>query len=156
MRGARPARPLLLAILLGACASPPPPGDAAAVAQTAAPSMVKLGHHAAATLADGLKLEFADALEDSRCPQGVQCVWAGRARIGLLASKPGTEARRFELSLPGPAQVYLEYGIQLVALDPFPASGRHAAPGDYVATLSIMPASAVTPGKDPSPDLPRQ
>jgi hypothetical protein len=117
--------------------------------------MAKLGHHAAATLADGLKLEFTDVLEDSRCPQRVQCVWAGRARIGLLASKTGAAARTFELSLPGPAQIYLEYGIQLVALDPSPVSSRRTAPGDYVATLSIMPAAAVTPGKNPSPDLPR-
>lgn len=156
MRGARPAHALFLAILLGACASPPPPGDSAGTADPSAPVVVKLGNHAAAALADGLKLEFAEVLEDSRCPQGVQCVWAGRVRIGLVASKPGVAARLFELSLPGPAQVYLDYGIQLEALDPHPVSGRRTAQRDYVATLSIMPASAVTPDRKPAPDPPRQ
>lgn len=121
----------------------------------AEPMTVKLPYGSPLTLPDGLRLEFADVIEDSRCPQGVQCVWAGRARIELVASKPGVAARLFELSLPGPQQVYLDYGIQLVALAPPPVSGRRTAQGDYVATLSITPASVVTPGRNPPPDLPR-
>ena len=29
------------------------------------------------------KVKFAEVLEDSRCPEGVDCLWAGNARIAL-------------------------------------------------------------------------
>eukprot|EP00657_Telonema_sp_P-1_P004455 TRINITY_DN20311_c0_g1_i1.p1 TRINITY_DN20311_c0_g1~~TRINITY_DN20311_c0_g1_i1.p1 ORF type:complete len:118 (-),score=31.44 TRINITY_DN20311_c0_g1_i1:150-503(-) len=30
---------------------------------------------------DGIKIKFAEVLEDSRCPTNVNCIWAGRAKV---------------------------------------------------------------------------
>lgn len=120
------------------------------------PPAMTLSHARALSLPDGLRLELVEVLEDSRCPRGVQCVWAGRARIRLVAAKPGTRPAQLEVSLAGPTVRYLDYDIRLLALDPQPVSGRRTPRGDYVATLSIRPASGEVPDKDPAPDLPRR
>ena len=43
-------------------------------------------------------------IEDSRCPQGVQCVWAGRVRISATISTPTMKLTR-ELTLGEPFAV---------------------------------------------------
>ena len=35
---------------------------------------------------DGIKIQFEEVLEDSRCPVDVQCVWAGRAMVKVKIS----------------------------------------------------------------------
>ena len=38
---------------------------------------------------DGLALSFDEVIEDSRCPADVECVWEGRALVGLtIAGEP--------------------------------------------------------------------
>ncbi len=39
----------------------------------------------------GVSLSFVEVLEDSRCPEDVTCVWAGRARIAVTVKAPGRE-----------------------------------------------------------------
>lgn len=40
-------------------------------------------------------------IEDSRCPQGVQCVWAGRVRISVrIETGAGPSTRDIDLGLP--------------------------------------------------------
>ena len=39
----------------------------------------------------GVSLSFVEVLEDSRCPEDVTCVWAGRARIAVRVKAPGRE-----------------------------------------------------------------
>src|SRR5687768_8422128 len=36
--------------------------------------------------------------EDSRCPTGVQCVWAGNARVSVTLAKTGQAAQSFDLN----------------------------------------------------------
>jgi hypothetical protein len=64
-------------------------------------------------------------LEDSRCPQGVQCVWAGRVRISARLG----EATR-ELTLGQPAGVP---GGAVTLVEVAPAKRKDAAirPADY-------------------------
>jgi hypothetical protein len=97
------------------------------------------------TMPDGLRLEFIGVKEDSRCPAGARCVHAGRARIELVASKPGAAEQRFELSLPGAAETRLGYSLTLIELDASPLPGRPAQPDDYVATIAIAPVRSETP-----------
>ncbi len=42
-------------------------------------------------------ITFAELLEDSRCPEGVQCVWAGRARVLVEVSEEGKETYQKEI-----------------------------------------------------------
>ena len=72
-----------------------------------------------------LSVAYDRLLEDSRCPEDVQCVWAGNARIALTVNKAG--------STPG--------GLELnTALEP-----RTAAYEGYVVTLVEL-----GPGREPS------
>jgi hypothetical protein len=49
---------------------------------------LKVGESAKA-LREGLKVEFDSVAEDSRCPRGVTCIWAGNAKILLKVEKDG-------------------------------------------------------------------
>lgn len=64
---------LLIAQSLTGCASTPPADPPAPLVNV--PVTLTVGK--TATLRPGLSLSF-DRANDSRCPQGVQCVWAGR------------------------------------------------------------------------------
>jgi len=37
----------------------------------------------------GVSIKFTEVMEDSRCPTGVQCVWAGRIKIKAEVSEKG-------------------------------------------------------------------
>ncbi len=46
--------------------------------------------------AENLQLTFLRVVEDSRCPKGAQCIWAGQAIIALSIKKdagPASEVR---------------------------------------------------------------
>ena len=74
--------------------------------------------------ADGLTLEFARILEDSRCPSQVNCVWSGQARLLIYVWLTGQEPTAFELNtLPSSNQTVISYDayqIELLSLDPYP------------------------------------
>ena len=48
-------------------------------------------------LADGSRLHYLRLVTDSRCPPGVQCVWAGDAIVAFEWSPAGGAAQAFEL-----------------------------------------------------------
>ncbi|MFT4179674.1 MAG: hypothetical protein QM612_09475 [Thermomonas sp.] len=52
-------------------------------ASTAASKTLTLDLGQQATLDDGSKLTYERLVDDSRCPPGVQCIWAGNAEIAL-------------------------------------------------------------------------
>ncbi|HEX9652946.1 MAG TPA: hypothetical protein VGA99_04495 [bacterium] len=96
--------------------------------------------------ADNLRISFQEIREDSRCPSDVVCVWAGRARIGLLLQAP-TDSAQIELQLPGFATQQdtlahqpvdaLGYHITLLQLDPYPDTERPSRDSDYRALLKV-------------------
>ena len=61
-------------------------------------------------------------VEDSRCPQGVQCVWAGRVRITARVQY-GASAQSHELTLGQPLAVP---GGQLELAEVLPAARQDA------------------------------
>ena len=87
---------------------------------------------------EALTLTFTALNEESRCPGGTQCAWAGQATITIEASKPGTSPASFALTVPSPNTTsYSGYSITLVDLAPYPTAGHQAAPEEYVATLLV-------------------
>jgi len=46
---------------------------------------------------DGVKIQFEEVIEDSRCPANVQCVWAGQARVKVNISGPNMPEETLEL-----------------------------------------------------------
>jgi hypothetical protein len=108
---------LFSALLLAACASPapspapmpPPPAplptprdlspfarqvsdDMGRLAiELSAPNIVIAEIGQSADLGNGLTVRPLAIIEDSRCPQNVQCLWAGRMRIRAMVSGIDTE-----------------------------------------------------------------
>ena len=95
-----------------------------------------------ALTADGkLKIKFVSVPEDSRCPKGVNCIWAGNARVVLEVGNSGGKAVKLELNTsPREGTAGGEYGqylIKLVDVAPYPVSGQTGKPRNYTATLVV-------------------
>jgi hypothetical protein len=91
-----------------------------------------------ATLATGERLHFDRVVADSRCPQGVLCIWAGEAEASFSLQANGRVVTPFTLGISGglvaadtvqsmqafrPVTVG-RYRMTLLQLDPYPKEGR--------------------------------
>ena len=90
-----------------------------------------------------LKLAFISVLEDSRCPQGVQCIQAGNGKIEILI-KLAKEETRLELNTAtGPQQATVgSYEVRLVNLEPYPKRDGQIQASDYVARVIVSKKSS--------------
>jgi hypothetical protein len=88
---------------------------------------------------EGLAVVFESVLEDSRCPEGVDCIWSGNAKIRIRSSKQKHALAPIELNTDvGPkSSSYLDYEIRLVALKPRPKADKPVQSNEYKATLII-------------------
>lgn len=86
----------------------------------------------------GERIRFVSVEEDSRCPEGVQCIVAGKARI-LLEVSGGGEPATVELGTAGGTADAVQDGqtIRLLELMPHPSSKRSIQPADYRARLVV-------------------
>ncbi|MEX0790408.1 MAG: hypothetical protein WD178_06485 [Actinomycetota bacterium] len=64
---------------------------------------------------ENLTVTYTRLVEDSRCAEGVQCVWAGNGRIVLTLVKAGAEPVELELNttLEPRTGRYLDYSVGL-------------------------------------------
>jgi hypothetical protein len=93
---------------------------------------------------EGLRLRFVRVAADSRCPTGVECVWAGNAEVVI---EVGARNRRVSKTLrlntnaspERPAEdKYRSYTVKLVELKPYPSAARKIRQGEYTATLLVV------------------
>ena len=82
------------------------------------------------------------AVEDSRCPEGVVCVWEGQVKIGLAVSRGEEDLGQFAIVLHAgdedEAQVRIgTHTIGLVGIEPYPVVDVETSREDYVAMLVI-------------------
>lgn len=78
---------------------------------------------------DGPSVTPLRVLEDSRCPDGSECVWAGRVRMtARIALGSGDETR--EITMGEPIQV-ADGVLELVETYPAARSDRTTYPSDY-------------------------
>ena len=74
-----------------------------------------------------LQLTFAEVVEDSRCPEDVDCFWSGQAIIRVLAEQSGQPSVELLFNTnPAPNETVdtlpaYEYIVHLEQLDPYPA-----------------------------------
>jgi len=145
--GARIAALLAGAIGLGCAGS-----AAGASAELGEPFALRVGESARIE-AVGIEVGVEAVVEDSRCAQGVQCVWEGDAavrvwlRVGAGAREEAllhTAAREHRTATLG------GYALRLVRLDPAPVAGRATRPEDYRALLEIARAPGA-PAERPGP-----
>jgi hypothetical protein len=104
-----------------------------------------VGH---STVIDGVALEigFQAVTSDSRCPKGEVCIWEGDATVCLWVQPAAGTKEDLVLHTSSKGQSTAEYGnwsIRLVALDPYPVTGRTIPQADYVATLRVTSGPSV-------------
>lgn len=89
-----------------------------------------------------LRIAFEGVAEDSRCPEGVVCVWAGNARAHFSATDRGGQRVEFDLNtgLQPRAHRFGGYTIKLEKLVPHPHVNREIKVDEYVATVFVSPA----------------
>ncbi len=78
-------------------------------------------------------------LNDSRCPNGVECVWAGNAEVRLIYSA-GDQNSTFILNTMSTFRtdtLMHGYRIKLVRLNPYPQAGSPIKQSDYRAEINI-------------------
>lgn len=100
---------------------------------------VKAGKQATASKSK-LKFKFISVVEDSRCPTGAQCVWAGNAKIKIEVSVPKGETKTFEINTEtGPKGDQIGgYAVTLESLTPYPNANRPTDVKKYIAKFSIV------------------
>ncbi len=81
-----------------------------------------------------LTITFKSVLEDSRCPTGAECVWAGNAKIVIEVSQTDIE---LNTTLEPKQAGYLAYSIQLLAVNPYPKLNEQLQPEDYSIKLIV-------------------
>jgi hypothetical protein len=88
---------------------------------------------------EGLAVTFEAVLEDSRCPDGVDCIWSGNAKIKIRSSKGKQTPATIELNTDAGQKMssYLNYEIRLVGLKPRPKPSEAVRPDEYRAALII-------------------
>ena len=100
---------------------------------------VRLGHSAMVT-GVALVIGFEAVTSDSRCPKGEVCVWEGDATVRIWL-QPGAGAKDVRdlhtSSKQSSAANFGEWSVRLLALDPYPVTGRMVQQADYVVTLLV-------------------
>lgn len=118
-------RNILLAplIALAACATIPPsqtPGDTIGLSWARLGEIVNVG---------GPTVTPLKLVEDSRCPQGVQCIWAGRVVVSATISTPTMKLTR-DLTLGEPFPV-ADGTLTLAEVRPAPRRDTPSTPAAY-------------------------
>ena len=91
-----------------------------------------------AVTAKGLKIEFVELVEDSRCPADVQCVWAGNAKIKVRVTKNGkSQVLELEMVTKGMKPNFGNYRLTLKGLSPELRSNVRINRNGYVATIEV-------------------
>ncbi len=76
-----------------------------------------------------------EVVSDSRCAQGVQCVWAGTVEVRTIIS---TQVAHGEHVLTlGKSQVFGDFLVTLVAVTPHPIAGEEIPESSYRFTFEV-------------------
>lgn len=94
---------------------------------------IKIGE--SVTLERGsLTIKFKSLVEDSRCPQGVVCIWEGNAEVILEVSK---NEITLNTALDPKEKVVGDYNIQLRDVIPYPKAGEELKPENYSIKIVV-------------------
>ncbi len=87
----------------------------------------------------GLEITFNRVIEDSRCPKGVECVWAGNGKVEISIHSPGEESRIKEINTNlEPKEIMAgKYKIRLLELQPYPEKNLQIPPEEYRIKLIV-------------------
>jgi hypothetical protein len=109
------------------------------------PFILKIGQMGVFKLT-GATIVFDAVKSDSRCPKGVQCIWAGEATVQVKArgfKVAGENEVTVNVSSIGGAVLLgessgVKYSLLLVDLIPYPSAGTKKVFGEDTATLKLL------------------
>jgi hypothetical protein len=89
-----------------------------------------------------LRITFDSVSEDSRCPKGTHCLWAGRVVVLVQLSEAAEQETTVALALPEspthPASAqWRGHTLRLEKVSPYPDAEQQIEAGDYQATLRL-------------------
>lgn len=96
---------------------------------------------------EGITLQFEGIQEDSRCPKGATCIWAGRVISVLLINDNGLTSR-IVLTEPDTTgesgqNTYKQYQFTS-GVQPYPELGKQISKDDYRLFLTVKKIAAGT------------
>jgi len=89
---------------------------------------------------DAVTLRFLEVSQDSRCPRGVTCIWAGDAvvRLRALLASDSSDIELHANGAAGPASfAFRGYQLELVSLAPDAVANTPIPASGYSATLRL-------------------
>ena len=109
---------------------------------------LKVGEEKALAGADFTVL-LAAVPEDSRCPEGVNCIWAGTVAVELVFCGPKSEkTARLHTNSPPRVLKYRGRYFRLVKVAPKKVEGQEIKPSDYAVTLEVSKDRPASEGAD--------
>jgi hypothetical protein len=112
-------------------------GMTASEAQAQEMVIIKAGQQRTAAKSK-LRIKFISLIEDSRCPIGVDCIWAGNAKIRVqVVGERSTKVFEMNSTLGPKGDILDGWAIMLEELTPVPRANRKTNPKNYTATFKI-------------------
>jgi FlaG/FlaF family flagellin (archaellin) len=86
-----------------------------------------------------ITVQFIEVVEDSRCPEDVNCVWAGNAKVKIKVRKGSGAWKTLEVNSGNAPQTveFQGYEIKMTNLTPTPRSNIRINRNGYVATFAL-------------------
>jgi hypothetical protein len=76
-------------------------------------------------------------VNDSRCPKGATCIWAGMVQIELIFQSLATDTIRLN-TMDNQSDTIENYVFQLMEVEPYPELDKEINLDDYRITLNIF------------------
>jgi hypothetical protein len=118
------------------------------------PFSLKIGQTGECNSVKGFSVKFDKVTADSRCPQGVECITAGRADLALTLSKDGASqpaTLSFTIAEGTNNRVdFKGHTVRVIAVEPLRKQGVEIKPGDYTIQVVVTETPKVPtfePGK---------
>ena len=117
---------------------------------THAPALSGIRAYGQVTLRTGEKIQYPQlslqlvrVFDESRCPEGVTCIWAGTLKADVRsASRLGTSTQTVEL---GSTVSTESETITFLSATPYPKEGKSIAEGEYVLTFAVARRVDIAP-----------
>lgn len=84
-------------------------------------------------------VKIASIDSDSRCPQGVTCVWAGEVALTIEVAAPPSSPNAIQLKTNGVVSSAGAYTFLLLEVSPAAVFGKEIVKEEYFATIIVKP-----------------
>lgn len=90
-----------------------------------------------------VQVKLVEVVEDSRCPIGAECIWAGRAVLRVEVKGKNGKVQTAELEVGNAASAVTIDGIKIsiLSLTPHPNVDKQLSVKDYLAKITVQRSS---------------